>query len=695
MFKKNLITAAFMAAAIALGTLATSPPAQASAQVYNPCAKLSHGQTKFSGFGANRVTFATATDRNSNVLTITGCRRSGSGYVQEWQDWGYGGLRGFSPQNQAWEDTYRTPTGSFSFTEALGRRNPGTTLRYHTVNTMSRWGGERGATYNQYFEGAGGPSDENLWKYMNEGYYEQAAVINYNRLPDARTVQGASFAIFFHAGRVPSAGCVSTSLSTVTRLLKTNRPGDRIIMGAVDDVFTPYSSNPFGAITARYARSGGPAGILGVPAGNETGGLVRGGAQQLFRNGAITWSSATGARITTGAIRSAWLRAGAQNGALGYPTTEEVRGLRSGGAAQSYQGGAVLWTAGTGAHPTSGAIRAAWLRAGGQNGYLGYPVSDEIKGLKNGGAYQTFQGGSIHWSAASGAHITKGAIRSAWGVKSYERGVLGYPTSDEIKGLKNGGAYQTFQGGAIHWSAATGAHPTTGAIRTKWAAAGSENGVLGYPTSSELTLTNGGKYQTFQGGAIYWTPATGAHISKGGIRSAWAQHGYERGPLGYPTTDEFGVPGGIRQNYQGGSILWSSFTGARSLIGGMATKYDATGGPVLGFPTEEQTAALNGGLIQYFQNGAIIMTPSKSYFVTTGKIRLAWVGQGAEKGKLGYPTSAIVTVPGGAEQTFAGGSIFLSSTGVTTVKYPVAPAPAVVPSAPASPEPTPTASAPA
>ncbi|GAP55371.1 conserved hypothetical protein [Arthrobacter sp. Hiyo6] len=213
---------------------------------------------------------------------------------------GIRGINGFAAQNQEWEDTYRSPTGSFSFTEALGRSNPGTALSYHTINYWSRWGGERGANYNQYFEGAGGPADENLYDNMNLGYYEQAAVINYNRQPDSAVVQGASFAIFFHAGRVPSAGCISTSLSTVNRLLQTNRPGDRIVMGAVDDVFTPYSSNPFGAITQKYASIGGPASGLGSPNGNETGGLKDGGAYQSFQGGAIVWSPSYGARVSVG-----------------------------------------------------------------------------------------------------------------------------------------------------------------------------------------------------------------------------------------------------------------------------------------------------------------------------------------------------------------------------------------------------------
>jgi L,D-peptidoglycan transpeptidase YkuD (ErfK/YbiS/YcfS/YnhG family) len=544
----KVLVAALLALAVPAGAVATAPPAAASPQVYNPCARLSAGQTKFSGFGANRVTFATATTRNTSLLTITGCVRSGNRYIQEWQDWGYGGQYGFAAQNRELEDTYRSPTGSFSFTEALGRSNPGTALKYYRINTRSRWGGEWNRNYNQYFEGAGGEADENLWTFMNQGYYEQAAVINYNRPPDSKTVLGASYAIFFHAGRAPSAGCVSTSLATVTRLLRTNRPGDRIIMGAVDDVFTPYSSNPFGAITAKYARTGGPASWLGNPASREVTGLRSGGAYQVFRGGSIYWSAAGGARTIGGAVRSKWAAAGAQNGRLGYPTSDEGRGLRNGGAYQGFQGGRIHWSRATGAHITRGGILSAWAASGYERGVLGYPTSDEIGGLKDGGSYQTFQGGIIHWSPSTGARITRGAIRTAWAGAGSEHGALGYPTSNEY--AFSGGAAQNFQGGTITWTAQAGARIVAGAIGAKFKAART----LGNATTSELSTGIGGRYQGFRNGYIIWHRTTGAHISTAGMRSAWAAAGGETGPLGFPTGDARPAASGTLQDYQHGRI---------------------------------------------------------------------------------------------------------------------------------------------
>jgi L,D-peptidoglycan transpeptidase YkuD (ErfK/YbiS/YcfS/YnhG family) len=192
------------------------------------------------------VVFVTAAEAAQNAVLITGCVRNTDGYVQEWQQTGFIGKNGFAPEGQLREGEYRSPTGSFSATEALGRADPGTRLLYHTVNRRSRWGGPGSPDYNNYLEG-GSPADENLWYWMNQGTYEQAAVINYNRLPDATPVPGADYAIFFGAGNRVSAGCVSTTLETSTRVVQTLVPGDRFIMGAVSDIFvaaTPAAATP-------------------------------------------------------------------------------------------------------------------------------------------------------------------------------------------------------------------------------------------------------------------------------------------------------------------------------------------------------------------------------------------------------------------------------------------------------------------
>jgi uncharacterized protein with LGFP repeats len=690
---KKISTIAATALAVAAGLLTVpAPAAEAAAQVYNPCYRLSAGQTKYSSYNANRVTFVTAVDRNTNSATITSCVKSGTGYKQEWQDWGYIGLNGFAAPGLTWENSYRTPSGSYTVTEALGRANPGTALRYYTVNRNSKWGGERGPRYNQYFEGAGGPSDENLWTFMNQGYYEQAAVINYNRQPDMKVTQGASFAIFFHAGRVPSAGCVSTSLATTTRLVRSYRPGDRIIMGAVDDVFTPYSSNRLGAISSRYAALGGQRSFLGNPASNET--QTNGGAYQHFTGGSIYWSAKTGARTVRGAIRQTWFSAGAERNYLGFPLADEKSGLKNGGVVQNFQGGTIYWSPTTGARITKGAIRTKYASLGYERGYLGYPISSEVS-LVNGGVLQNFQGGTVYWTAATGARVVRGGIMTAYKGTGYERGRLGYPTSDEF--AFSGGVRQNFQNGVIIYKGGVGTFVVSGAIGTTYKA----NAGLGLALSNEIKSVNGGVYQSFQNGIIYWSAGTGAHVVTGGIRSAYQSAGAERGTLGYPTSSEIAsVNGGVYQTFQNGAIYWSSSTGARIVSADFDARFKTLGGlNVLGYPTANKVGGLkDGGTYQSFQKGYLVYSPATGIRISSGVIRTAYAENGYENGALGYPTSDIYTNASGQQaQDYQGGVITVGADGKATVAYPATstPAPAPAPSETATPTPTPTATEPA
>jgi uncharacterized protein with LGFP repeats len=199
--------------------------------------------------------------------------------------------------------------------------------------------------------------------------------------------------------------------------------------------------------------------------------------------------------------------------ALGDPLGPEADNGRFGGAHRDYGRATIYWSPTTFSHVNSGAIRSAYAAQGWENGPLGYPTSDEIGPIRDGGAYQSFQGGMIYWSPATGAHVNTGAIRSAYSAQGWENGYLGYPTTNEVRGLRDGGAYQSFQGGTIYWSPATGAHPNTGAIRAAYAAQGWENGYLGYPTSDAYSIC-GGAAQDFQGGRITWTAAGGTAVTR-------------------------------------------------------------------------------------------------------------------------------------------------------------------------------------
>ncbi|PPK97766.1 SpoIID/LytB domain protein [Kineococcus xinjiangensis] len=207
----------------------------------------------------------------------------------------------------------------------------------------------------------------------------------------------------------------------------------------------------------------------------------------------------------------------------------------------------------------TGAVTDRWRALGGDAGVLGRPTGPHRALSHVEGTYQLFERGSVYWSPASGAASVRGAIRDKWGAMGWENSLLRFPTSDEF-GVR-GGAGQHFQGGSVYWSPATGAREVHGAIRDAWARQGWELGPLGFPVTDEVRLA-GGAVSHFQGGSVYWSPATGAQAVRGAIRDAWARQGWENGRLGYPTSDEYGVPGGRRSDFQGGSITWTPAGGA-------------------------------------------------------------------------------------------------------------------------------------
>ena len=117
------------------------------------------------------------------------------------------------------------------------------------------------------------------------------------------------------------------------------------------------------------------------------------------------------------------------------------------------------------------------------------------------------ENGSIYWTSATGAFEVHGAIRDKWAELGWEAGALGYPVSNETITPDGIGRFSVFQRGSIYWTAQTGAHEVRGAIRDKYAETGWESGALGYPVSDEYAVP-GGRRSDFQRGIITWDSAT-------------------------------------------------------------------------------------------------------------------------------------------------------------------------------------------
>jgi uncharacterized protein with LGFP repeats len=67
---------------------------------------------------------------------------------------------------------------------------------------------------------------------------------------------------------------------------------------------------------------------------------------------------------------------------------------------------------------------------------------------------------------------------------------------------------------------------------------------------------------TFQGGAIYWSPWTDAHVVYGVIGGLYNSMGGPRSFLGLPISDEEGIPNGRVSYFQNGEIFWTPSGGA-------------------------------------------------------------------------------------------------------------------------------------
>jgi len=164
------------------------------------------------------------------------------------------------------------------------------------------------------------------------------------------------------------------------------------------------------------------------------------------------------------------------------------------------------------------AIDDKYFALGGPGGFLGQPVdegagSNEMNTSDNRGRVRDFQGGSIYWKSDTGAHEVHGDIRVKWAQLGGERGFLGFPLTDELGTPDGRGRFNHFEGGSIYWTLESRAHEVHGAIKDKWASMGFERSKLRYPVSDEKSKPGSNeRFSQFQGGTIFWTPERGAEV---------------------------------------------------------------------------------------------------------------------------------------------------------------------------------------
>ena len=180
-------------------------------------------------------------------------------------------------------------------------------------------------------------------------------------------------------------------------------------------------------------------------------------------------------------------------------------------------------------------------------------------------------------------------------------------------------------------------------IYRKYVSLGGANSFLGFPVGLETGLPDGGSYRDFQGGSIYWSSRTGAFEVHGQIQARWFELGGVNF-LGYPVTDETTTPDGIGRfnHFEGGSIYWSPDTGAHDVYGLIREKWASLGWEqgFLGYPITGETGTPKGkGRFNHFQGGSIYWSPDTGAHEVHGAIRDLWAGDGWEESCLGFPTS--------------------------------------------------------
>ncbi|WP_018024976.1 alpha/beta hydrolase-fold protein [Corynebacterium ulceribovis] len=241
---------------------------------------------------------------------------------------------------------------------------------------------------------------------------------------------------------------------------------------------------------------------------------------------------------------------------------------------------------------------------------------------------------------------------------------LGACVGNEYPVAGGKGVAQQYQHGTMYWSAKTGAHPVMGRIGARYAEAGGPGSALGFPTSGErVTPDRKGRYNTFQNGAIYWTPQTGAHIVFNDVFKVWGESGWEKGPLGYPTGSRQKVGDGVRQQFQKGAVYLNPQKKGAVLYGAIEKKYLDAGGPAespLGWPKPAaKETKVKGGSFNAFDKGNIYFSRATgANYILYGPIFDEWGKKKWENGPYGFPSADFERpASGGERQKFQHGTI--------------------------------------
>lgn len=180
----------------------------------------------------------------------------------------------------------------------------------------------------------------------------------------------------------------------------------------------------------------------------------------------------------------------------------------------------------------------------------------DLKGAER-GRQQTFAEGRLVFSSVSKkVFFVQNAFLARYDAAREAGTDLGLPTADGTS--ITGGKVAQFEKGRIYVSK-TGARIVAGAILAKYLSSGGP-AKWGWPTTEELSAPKGGRSQRFEKARIYWSSAHGARVVFGAILERYRSLGAASGKLGMPTSDEYSITGGRRQDFTGGYITYNAVT---------------------------------------------------------------------------------------------------------------------------------------
>ncbi len=244
-------------------------------------------------------------------------------------------------------------------------------------------------------------------------------------------------------------------------------------------------------------------------------------------------------------------------------------------------------------------------------------------------------------AVASPIGDAEAAMMAAWDKAGGDTSPLGarkgdvYPVGD--------GFVLDFDGGKMFFTPATGAKFAYGPVLDKYDQLGGPAGSdLGFPSINEVPGLSGpdSRVITFSASdkpVIFWTPEHGPHVVRGALNTAWDKLGSSGGVLGVPVGDETYNGEVSSQKFSGGQVSWNR-----------QTKQFTTEPPALADQLKGLQVAID----------------------PTAAINTAWRAAGGSTGPLGAKQGGQYPAGGdGIVQNFAGGKVFFTpATGANAVE---------------------------